>query len=169
MRTIKLSAILFTLLMFLAPLATEAKGLDRYLKEAPWLGLISDTVHYGPIEISDVKIHKKSKLAIVHPEETLEGTLHYKIDAEHLSTMRLHHLLIGVKGVGPQDCLTHTFGVFNSDGETNFTLKAPKARGIYQVRFMLAKGITCSEARDTWTTGKKSPSSSATIGVIIVE
>ena len=73
---------------FLAPLAQKQRA--RPLSQrGPLAGSHQQTVHYGPIEISDVKIHKKSKLAIVHPEETLEGTLHYKIDAgsvNHLPT-----------------------------------------------------------------------------------
>ncbi len=155
--------------MFLGFQPVEAKGINDYIKEAPWIGLIADEVDYGPITITDVRIHHGNKLAFVQPKETLHGSLEYRINADDLKSMRLYHLVIGIKGVGPQDCVTHSMGVLDSHGTGKFELKAPKKPGIYQVRFMLSKGVTCASAREDWTTGQKEPSSNATIGVIIVE
>ena len=143
--------------------------LHKYFEKAPWIGLIADEIHFGPISISHVSIHHGDKLAVVAPEETLHGSLKYRIDAEELKSMHRYHLVVGIHGEGSQDCITHTLGVWDSKGKGNFTLTAPKHPGIYQVRFLLVEGLTCSHAQNLWNSGEKEPSSAATIGVIIVE
>jgi hypothetical protein len=146
-----------------------AKPLKDYLQECPWLGLIANQITFGPITVSNVHIHDKDKLAIVAPGEKLNGSLKYKVDAKDLESLHRYHLVIGIKGEGAQDCVTHNLGIWNSKGTGNFTLKAPEKQGIYEVRFLLSEGLTCCGARDVWNSGQDKPSSAATIGVIIVE
>lgn len=93
----------------------------------------------------------------------------YKIHAKDENKYELYHLVIGIVGVGAQDCLAHSVNIWNSKGRSNFTLVAPTAPGVYEVRFLYAEALTCQSARDLWDSGDEDPSSKATIGIIIVE
>ena len=149
---------------------TEAKRpISEYLQECPWLGLVTNEITYGPITVSNVNIHDGQKLAFAVPGETLKGALNYKVDSEYLDSLHLYHLVIGIKGEGAQDCITHNLGLWNSRGHGHFTLKAPEKPGLYEVRFFFTEALTCSGARDTWNSGDDKPSAAATIGIIVVE
>lgn len=168
---IKKWAVLLTMtatafILFTQPLTAR---ISDYLKECPWIGLIANEITYGPITVSNVHVHDGDKLAFVVPGETLNGSLKYKIKAKDLSSLHLYHLIIGIKGVGAQECVTHNLGVWNTKGKGRFNLKAPLEKGIYEVRFQLTEGLTCEEAQNVWNSGQETPNSSATIGVIIVE
>ena len=143
--------------------------LNSYFKEFPWMGLIANKISYGPITLSDVDLQDGHRLAVVGPGETVHGSLHYSVRAEDLDLLHRYHLVVGLKGQGAQDCVTHNYGLWNSRGEGTFTIKAPKKPGVYEVRFILSEGITCEKARDEWNLGHETPTSSATIGVLIVE
>ena len=164
---------IFTLLFSSTPayagLTVAKKPLSEYMKECPWIGLVANQIKLGPITISNVSIHDGDKLAFVQPGETLNGMLKYKVDAKHLDSLHLYHLIIGVKNHGAQDCVTHSLGIKNSKGQGRFTLKAPEKPGVYEVRFLLSEGLTCARAREVWNSGEDKPSSAATIGIIIVE
>jgi hypothetical protein len=167
---IAVCAFLFTCNSLTAGVTSDAKKyLNSYYQECPWLGLIANEISYGPIKISDVNIHHGDKLAVVAPEETLHGTLKYRIQSKDLESLHLYHLVIGIKGEGAQDCITHSLGVWGSKGKGTFTLVAPKKPGIYEVRFLLTDGLTCENARNSWNSDGEEPSNAATIGVIIVE
>lgn len=160
---------LFACLLSSSVYADIFKKPSEYLEDCPWLGLVADKITLGPITISDVSIHHGDKFAHVKPGKTLKGELKYKVDAKDLDTLHLHHLVIGIKGEGAQDCVTHNLGVWNSKGKGHFTLKAPEKPGVYEVRFLFTEALTCEGARDVWNSGKEKPSSEATIGIIIVK
>lgn len=153
-----------------AGVTSEAKEKwNDYFQEFPWMGLIADKINYGPITISDVNIHDGDKLAVVAPGETLKGTLRYRVNSKDLEALHRYHLVIGIKGQGAQDCVTHNLGMWDSKGRGKFTLKAPQKAGLYEVRFLFTEGLTCEGAREAWNSGQCQPSAAATIGVIIVE
>lgn len=160
-------SIFTTSLLAFYPMDVSAKSLPDYFKEFPWLGLIADEVTYGPVTISHFNINQNKKVAIVGPGEKVYGSLRYKIDSDK-ADFSLCHLVIGIEGVGAQDCIAHTFNLWDSKGKGKFTLVAPKEPGVYQVRFLFFEGITCSKARDSWDKGED-PSAAATLGVIIVK
>ncbi len=167
-----LSAMTFCLSLssLTAGITSEAKKTFKdYFQECPYIGLIADKITYGPITISEVNIHDGNKLAIVSPEETLKGSLRYKVDSKDLHMLHLYHMVIGIKGAGAQDCITHSLGFWDSKGKGNFTLVAPEKPGIYEVRFLFTDAATCDEARHSWKSGLDVPSSAATVGIIIVE
>lgn len=145
------------------------KPLSEYLQECPWIGLIANQITYGPITVSNVNIHDGGKLAFVSPGETLNGWLKYKVESKNLDSLHLHHLVIGIKNEGAQDCITHSLGIWNSKGTGHFTLKAPEKPGIYEVRFLFTEALSCACARAAWNSGHERPSAAATIGIIIVE
>jgi hypothetical protein len=140
-----------------------------YLPTFPWMGLVVDEVTYGPITVSDVHINKGNKLAVVKPGEMLHGHLHYQVDSTNQHLFHRYHLVVGIKGLGAQDCDTHTYGVWDSSGKGKFSLKAPLEPGVYEVRFCYQEAHTCEEARSVWNENMGEPSSYATIGVIVVE
>lgn len=142
---------------------------NRYISNYPWLGLIMDEVTYGPITVSHVHLNKGSQLAIVKAGEVVHGTLQYRVDSTDQEAFHRYHLVVGLKNVGAQDCVTHTYGIWDSSGKGNFTLKAPLEPGLYEIRFFYQEAPTCEEARSVWNTDIGEPSSFATIGAIIVE
>lgn len=146
----------------------QASSVTDYLKEFPWIGLISDEITYGPITISNVSLDHSDKLVFANPGETLHGNLRYKLNSEK-DKLNLHHLIVGIEGVGAQDCVMHSFGLWDTKGKGKFTLTAPSESGVYEVRFLYNEGLTCSKAREAWNSGQKDPSAYATIGIIIVK
>lgn len=165
-----LSAFLFLTHSLTAGITVEAKkSLTEFIQECPWIGLVASEITYGPITISEVNIHDGDKLAVVAPGEILNGMLKYRVDSKDLQSLHLYHLVIGIKGQGPQDCITHNLGMWSSEGKGRFTLKAPEKPGIYEVRFLLTQALLCSNARDAWDSDQGIPSSAATIGIIIVD
>ena len=143
--------------------------ISNYFCKHPWLGLLSNEIHYGPITISEVNIHDGDKLAIAAPGEALRGSLRYKIDSKDLKMFHPYHLVVGIKGIGAQDCVTHTFGIADSSGKGSFTLTAPMKPGVYEVRFFYSEAPLCEQVRELWDSENLEPSSKATIGIIIVE
>ena len=168
---ITISTFLFLTNPMFADTTEAKKPLSEYLEECPWIGLIANQITLGPIKISNVSIHDGDKLAYVSPGEILNGMLKYQINSKNLDSLHLYHLTIGIKnqGKGTQDCVTHNLGVWDSKGRGHFTLKAPENPGIYEVRFLLTEGLTCTRARDAWNSGNEKPSAAATIGIVIVE
>lgn len=145
------------------------KSIDHYVQSYPYLGLVMNEVQYGPITIKDVRLNDHDRVAKVAPGETVQGKLKYKIDSKGLETLHLHHIIVGLKNVGAQDCIAHSFGVWDSKGKATFELKAPEEKGVYEVRFCYAEALSCHDARETWTQDNDQPSSHATMGVLIVE
>lgn len=140
-----------------------------YLSQYPWLGLIMDELTYGPITISDVHLNKGCPLAIVKPGDIVHGDLRYRVDSTDQEAFHRYHLCVGLAGIGAQDCVTHTWGIWDSKGKGRFTLKAPLEPGVYEVRFVYHEAPTCEEARSIWNNAIGEPSSFATIGAILVE
>lgn len=140
-----------------------------YLQQYPWLGLVLDELTYGPITVRDVHLNRGSQLAIVKPGEVVHGQLRYKIDTSDQTAFRRYHLVVGLSGIGAQDCITHTWALWDSSGKGRFTLKAPLEPGLYEIRFTYHEAPTCEEARSIWNNQMGDPSSFATIGAILVE
>ena len=151
------------------PNVNKKTKVSDYFQEFPWIGLISNEITYGPIAVSNVTLNNQQKLAFVRPNEKINGTLNYRIDASRLDSMHLYHLVVGLYSVGAQDCITHSFGIWNSSGKGNFTMTAPSKPGVYQVRFSYFEGLSCQAARNAWNARNGDPSSAATIAAIIVQ
>ena len=171
------AAAVASLTFFINPLVqakdcSQSKMTDQtycYVQQYPWLGLIMDHLTYGNITISDVRLNKGRALAIVKPGEVIHGKLRYSVDATDQSAFHRYHLVIGLKGIGAQDCVTHTWGLWDTHGKGSFSLKAPLEPGVYEIRFVYHESPTCEEARTIWNSTNGEPSSFATIGAIIVE
>lgn len=153
----------------------ELRSLYTHFQKYPWLALAMNEIDYGPFTIWDVHLKPEgtkgsgSPLVIVNPEGNITGTLRYYVDAEHLKALHRYHLVVGIKGIGAQDCITHTWGIWSGNGSGAFSLKAPPKPGIYEVRFVYYDATTCEDARSIWNNNTGEPSSFATIGVIIVK
>lgn len=145
------------------------KKISEYYKEYPWIGLITDEITYGPVTVSHIHINKGDKLTVVKPGETLHGFLKYKLDTADQDKFHRCHLVIGINNVGAQDCIAHTFNLWESKGIGKFELKAPEHPGVYEVRIAFIDSATCQKAHELWNVGECEPSAAATIGVIVVE
>jgi hypothetical protein len=149
---------------------SSPEKLTNYLAEFPSLGLILNEVSYGPITISDIHLNDGVRMIYAMPGQIIDGDLTYKIDTSQQEFLSRHHLVVGIKGLGGQDCAIHSLGIFNTkEGKADFTLKAPLEPGLYEVRFSYQEAPTCEEARSVWTAEMGEPSSATTIAIIIVE
>jgi hypothetical protein len=168
-----LALAIFTFLFLTNPLYARTletkKPLSEYLEECPWTGLVADYITLGPIKISKVSIHHGDNIAYVLPGQTIHGKLKFEIESDDLELLHLYHLTVGFKGQGAQDCVTHNLGMWDSKGSGEFTLEAPEAPGVYEVRFLLTEGLTCAGAYEAWDSDHGTPSSAATIGILIVQ
>lgn len=178
MRFIKQKNLVVSFVMFVCACSSPLPALitsgakhdiNKYLDDMPWLGLIANEVTFGPITISNVHIHDADKIVLAAPGETLNGSLSYQIKTDNLDMMHKYHLIIGIQGKDAQECVAHSLGLWDSKGHAHFKLATPLERGIYEVRFLFVEDFKCSTAKDEWNSGKKTPNSHATIGVIIVE
>lgn len=137
------------------------------IKSFPYMGLAVKETTYGPITLKKLDFGGCGRIVCATPGEIINGSVKYKVDADKMETLHLHHIIIGIKGQDHQDCITHSLGVWNSKGTANFSLVAPSKRGIYEVRFDHEQAFLCQDAISAWQ--KDNPSSSATVGFIIVE
>lgn len=141
--------------------------ISEWITSCPYIGLVAKEVAYGPITLKNFNLEKKGRIVIAKPGETLDGTVRYEIDSDKLEDWNLHHIIVGIAGEDAQSCITHTVGVWDSKGKAKFNLVAPAKKGVYEVRFDYQNAILCSDAINAWK--KDSPSSSATVGIVIVE
>lgn len=174
-KLVHLFAGIVTSLTFLANPLVQAdvfKSIDQHpyclLSQYPWLGLIMDEINYGPLSIWGVQLNQGNQIAIVKPGDVVQGKLSYRVDASQQEAFHRHHLVVGLHKIGAQDCVTHTWGLWDGSGKGNFSLKAPLEPGLYEVRFVYHEAPTCEEARSVWNNEIGEPSSFATIGAIIV-
>jgi len=150
------------------PEAVEYFNVTKYYEAFPWLGLVSNEVKYGPVTVSNVELHDGDKLVVAAPGQELKGSLHYKFDSDN-KLFHHSHLVVGIKGIGSQECVADTFNLWDSSGKSSFTLIAPVKPGVYEVRFMYTENTSCQEALELWDPLVMETSMHATIGVIVVE
>lgn len=144
------------------------ENINRYASEdIPGMGLITDTVTFDGITISQFAFENDKKFTFVEPEESFSARMHYQIDASVLKTLHRHHLIIGLYDDGPQQCILHSYGIKDSEGDVCVTLKAPEKKGVYQVRFCHAIGLTDDQAHKAWWEGD-GPSAKTIVGIVIV-
>lgn len=139
-----------------------------YAKDVPGIGLVSDSIKFDGITLSEFYFENDKKYVFVEPEEEFSIRMHYKIDADKLETLDRHHLIIGLHNDGPQKCILHAYGIKDSEGDACVTLKAPKSQGVYEVRFCHGQGWTEKEAKKAWWQGK-GPSASTIMGIVVVK
>lgn len=80
-----------------------------YLQQYSWLGLVLDEITYGPITVRDVHLNRGNQLVIVKPGETVDGQLRYRVDSTDQEISHRYHLVVGLSGVGAQECVTHAW------------------------------------------------------------
>lgn len=130
--------------------------------------LENDHTVYGPITVSNILLDKSKHYAVVIPGQTIDCSFRYKLDASKQDFLSKNHLIVGLKGIAAEDCATHLYGVWNSQGTANFKLTAPLAEGEYEIRIAYRPGSTCQEALNSWTILRDEPGSFATIGILKV-
>jgi hypothetical protein len=148
--------------------ASVNEGIEMYVEKIPGIGLISDSIEFDGITLSHFRFDNDKKYIFVKPEEEFSAHMNYEIDASLLKTLHLHHLVIGLYDDGPQQCILHSLGVLDSHGAITTTLKAPKKKGAYQVRFCHSVGLTDTEAQKAWWRGD-GPSAKTIMGIVIVK
>lgn len=121
------------------------------------------------ITLTNVCIHQDDCVVFAKPGDILNGHLDYLIDSHEQSPFHDYHLVIGLKGVGAQVCVLHSYGLWDSKGTAKFLLKAPQDPGLYEVCYIYNEAKTCEQALLKWFSNSGSLGSEATIGAIIVE
>lgn len=143
-------------------------SIDKYADEIPGIGLIADSIKFDGITISHFRFENDKKYVISNPGETIPAYMHYAIDASALKTLHRHHLIIGLYDDGPQECILHSYGIKDSEGDVSVNLIAPEKKGVYQVRFCHSIGLTDEQAQKAWWRGK-GPSAKTIVGIVVVK
>lgn len=151
-----------------APLLAADESIDKYAKEIPGIGLISDCIEFDGIKISNFYFENDKKFIFTTPGKKIMARLHCDIDADALKTLQRHHLIIGLYDDGPQDCILHVYGVKNKHEDLCVTIKAPDKPGVYQIRFCHAIGLTDEQAHKAWWRGD-GPSAKTIAGIVVVK
>jgi hypothetical protein len=146
---------------------TPQDKIDQWINECPYIGLVAKEVTYGPITLKDFKMEDEGRVVIAQPGEFINSSVEYKVAKEHLKSLHLHHIIVGIKGQNSQNCITHALAVWDTHGKAHFCFAAPTEKGIYEVRFDYQTALTCKEAYKLWRADP--PSSKATVGIVIVE
>jgi hypothetical protein len=143
-------------------------SIDKYAKDIPGIGLIADSIQFDGITIKDFYFENNKKFIFVNAGEDISARMHYLIDASALATLERHHLIIGLYDDGPQQCILHVYGIKNAEGDVCTTLHAPKKKGVYEVRFCHAVGLTDEQAHKAWWRGE-GPSAKTIVGIVVVK
>ncbi|NGX45747.1 MAG: hypothetical protein K940chlam2_00927 [Chlamydiae bacterium] len=131
----------------------------------------------GPVTLSHLQLSCEGNLKViswpmvqmvVRPGSEVEGVVEYFYDARAAATYSLNQIIIGIDGVGAQDCLMNELGKDCGGGEAVFTLTAPEEAGTYDIRFRYAQGNSIVEAVEGWWEVDGAPGGDATIGRLIV-
>lgn len=141
--------------------------IDAWIQECPYIGLVAKEVSYGPITLEDFDLDKKGRIVVAQPGEVINGAVNYKVESNELDSFHLHHIILGIKAHGAQNCISHALGIWDEKGKAHFSLTAPTEPGVYEVRFDYQTAMTCKEAMKYWN--EDPPSSKATIGIIIID
>lgn len=157
-----------TLLASTITMSVHANDIKDYAKHIPGIGLISDSIAFDGIAISNFAFETNHKYIFVKANEEFNAEMDYAIDADAMSSLNLHHFIIGLQGDGPQDCVLHALGVRDSKGHATVTLTAPKNKGVYQVRFCHAVGLTYEQAKEAWWRGEGA-SADTIVGIVVVQ
>jgi len=148
--------------------ASDMCILEAHMDDIPGIGLITDKITFDGITISNFRFDNTKKYVVVKPGEEFLVHFSYTVDASKLSTLHMHHLVIGLHNDGPQTCVLHSLGIKDSQGDTALTLKAPEKTGAYQVRFCHTEGLTEDKAQHAWWKGD-GPSAKTIVGIVIVK
>lgn len=169
LQTLTYSAAVAVSLLFspLHAVTSTTERISELISSCPWIGLIAEKVSYGPITVSKVDIDDSGKLVFCRPGELIEGTLRYRIDTDRLDSGHLHHIIVGLRGQNAQNCISHSFGIWDSKGSSSFSFYAPEEQGLYELCFDYEKCTLCSHAIEKWQDNP--PSHKTTIGIVIVE
>lgn len=173
MKTLSKILVLGVLLGSIAPLQAHdsfniEESLESFANDIPGVGLVSNTIKFDGITISNFHFANNNKVIFVHPHEEFPAYFNYKIDASQLATLHLHHFIIGLDKDGPQTCVLHNLGIRNSSGKATLQLKAPEKPGAYQVRFCHSEGLTDDKAKEAWWRGD-GPSAKTIVGIVVVK
>lgn len=174
MKLRKLPILIF--LMGLVPFAIQAdtdkqafkEHLDEVSQRVPGIRLISDRLEYEGLIIKDFHFDSDRKYTVVKPGETIEASMSYEIDSSQLDALSLQHYLYGLYPDGPIDCLVHSMGTSDDEGQIQLRFKAPKKAGVYEMRICRSnKGWTFGSAKFVWH--KKDNPPNTVIGIVVVE
>jgi hypothetical protein len=141
--------------------------INEWIESCPHIGLVAKEVNYGPITLKKLDLDNNGRVVIAQPGETIKGSVQYKVDAEELKSLHLHHIILGIKSGEAQSCITHALGIWDAKGTAHFSLIAPFNKGVYEILFDYQTGVSCKNALEEWR--KNPPSSKAVVGIIIVE
>lgn len=148
-------------------LGNDLAAAQHYLENYHWKGIVQDSAASEPITLSKLRLNNHSRVAIVHPNEIIEGVVECAFDKNKVSYCTVYRAVIGIHGQGPQTSVGRTMGIHARDTLEKFTLRAPAEPGFYEVRFQTANGFFTQNA---WPDESgNEPDATKTIGIIYVK
>jgi hypothetical protein len=147
----------------------ESRGdlsmVQKHLNAHDWKNIISDQATSDLATLSDLKLNGHKRVAIVKPGELIKGEVICFIDRHQLNSLSKYKVVLGIKKhEGPVTVYDH-IGLLANKQTTNFELRAPKERGVYQVGFRLVKPNSENITEKNWD---NKSDQTPTIGLIVV-
>ena len=144
-------------------------GIQRYLENHPWKGVLRDEASAGPATLKDLTLNGHKKVVFVKPGETIAASVYCSLDQKQCAPLDLYRVVIGFKNLGAQTTIVNCLGGVAGKSEEKFSLKAPNVPGIYQVRFRTVAKFLESDALNAWTdVHGKQPDGTTTLGIVVV-
>lgn len=148
----------------------DAKAIQEYLDHYQWKGVIEERTTSGVATLKHLKLNGHRKAVVCSPGETVACKVKAFLDPDKCSKVSLYHVVIGLKGIGPQTTICNYPGLAAGRSIEEFKLTAPRDVGVYEVRFRVVESLTESGALDSWVDVQgNEPDASTTIGAIIVK
>lgn len=162
-------SMIFSCTVFAKDISDQIKeDLEKYIDPVPEIGMVTDQVACEGITLTDFCFMDGRQFVLVHPNEEVKCQVHYQTHKEDLSKLSVHYFLVGLFPEDAQTYVTKTLGFMNDNdgGSSEFTLKAPEEKGVYQVRFCHGEGLTFEQAKEAWNYGE--PGSETVMGIVVV-
>jgi hypothetical protein len=122
----------------------------------------------GPVTISKVRFGDQRNYFRAYPGQNIECSIHYELDADQEAFLEKHHLVVGLSSVGAEQCIAHSYGIWDNKGKRSFKLVAPLEEGEYDVKVAHFEAASCEDAYNAWNVLEQEPSKYSTIGIIKV-
>ncbi|MGH2611517.1 MAG: hypothetical protein ACRDFB_00535 [Rhabdochlamydiaceae bacterium] len=148
----------------------DIEAVQEYFDHYSWKGIIQDHTTSGVATLEQLKLNGHPKAVVVYPGAKIEGEVQCSLDSKQCSKLAYYRVVLGIKGLGPQESICNDLGAVVGKSVEKFTMTAPENKGIYEIRFRVVDSFSESSAFEAWADDEgQEPDATTTIGIIIVK
>lgn len=134
----------------------------------PKVNLLSNEVNYEGLKIQNFHFDTGKNYTIVKPGEEVTAEFSYYVDKNALDTLKIDHFVYGLYPHKALGCFMHSLGLFNREGTSKLSFKAPEKKGVYEFKISHTGQRSFKDIENEWSS-KENNSEDPTIGLLIVE